>query len=70
MRDLVEHPQAEDHTDYTDPDVLSFHEVVCDLARRVAKDPEKDWFLPPEIMDLLFDMNLAVEKIAGIVRAA
>jgi hypothetical protein len=67
MDDLQSHPPVGTPLDYTDPDALSFHEVVCDLARQVGKSRVRYAALMPEVLDLLEGINSNVMLIAELV---
>ena len=69
MQHLVDHPLPkvlEEAPDYDDPDVISFHEVVCDFARRLARHPEEGLGIDPEIAFHLRNLNASVDRIVTL----
>jgi len=53
----------------TDPDVMSFHEMLTDLARYTARHPECYSDMPVRIADALEAINLEVHELyVGIMR--
>lgn len=65
LSDLADRPNIVDPYDYSDPELRSFHEAACDLARQCALHPERYAALHPEIADRLNAIN---EAVAGLVR--
>lgn len=55
--------------DFHHPDLASFHEVVCDLARKAVKNPECYSDLPASIADSLETINTEVLKVMKIASA-
>lgn len=69
LTDLFDHPAVPRYLGFPDPpfpfqspDLLSFHEVFCDLARLMAKDPDRYAGIPIELADLLESINDLVLK--------
>lgn len=54
--------------DFHNPDLESFHEVVCDLARKAVKNPACYSDLPSEIADSLETINTEVLKVMSAAR--
>lgn len=62
---LEGHPIFFDPWNYDDPEVQSFHEAACSVARHMASHPEFYGGLSPVTADLLNDINEAVALLAG-----
>lgn len=65
LSDLADRPNIPDPHDYSDPELRSFHEAACDLARQCALHPERYEAMPPHIADRLNAIN---ETVAELVR--
>jgi hypothetical protein len=65
LSDLADRPNIPDPRDYSDPEMRSFHEAVCDLARQFAMHPERYGAVPAQIAVRLNTINEIVE---GLVR--
>jgi len=57
--------QAQEYTDsdFGDPNLASFHEAVCDLARQTAGSPQYYSEIPSGIADDLETINTLVLKM-------
>lgn len=55
--------------DFVHPDLESFHEVVCDLARKAVKSPECYSDLPESIAESLETINAEVLRIMRVAGA-
>lgn len=68
LDDLREHPVPDEPRWMADPDARSFHEVVCDLARKVLSDLPHHNDLPKDVCEELVKINASVNKIAVYLR--
>lgn len=65
LDDLLAHPAVTKVADsrgldYKDPDMISFHEAVCSLARWTASDGYRYAGLPLDLSDALEEITSAV----------
>lgn len=67
LEDLADRPRVKDPWDFHDPDVASFHEAACDLAKHMARNPDEYEGLHLPVADLLNDINEAVAALLCMV---
>lgn len=67
LEDLADRPRSEDPWNFHDPEMASFHEAACDLARHMARNPREYEGLPLPVADVLNDINEAVVTLFSLV---